>query len=82
LFARGFPSATVRAVLLVIVLGGWYSVTYHVMSERNQKRYRFTEWGIYALGLLSIVFLIQPNAFLAEEGNALYVAHMNPSGWD
>ena len=74
-------SATVRAVLLVIVLGGWYSVTFHVMSERNRAHYLFFEWGIYALGLLSIVFLVQRDAFLFEEGNALYVAHMNPSGW-
>jgi hypothetical protein len=74
-------SATVRAVLLVIVLGGWYSVTFHVMSERNQVRYRYIEWGVYALGLLSIIFLLQPSSFLFEEGNALYVAHMNPSGW-
>jgi len=74
-------SATVRAVLLVIVLGGWYSVTYHVMSERDQVRYRLVEFGIYTLALLSIVFLVQPNSFLFEEGNILYVAHMNPSGW-
>lgn len=74
-------SASVRAVLLVMVLGGWYSVTYNVMSERNQVRYRFIEWGIYGLGFLSVAFLLQPNAFLFEEGNALYVAHMNPSGW-
>jgi len=30
---------------------------------------------------LSIIFLLQPHAFLFEEGNALYVAHMNPKGW-
>ena len=81
IFVQTLGSATVRAVLLVIVLGGWYSVTFHVMSERNQVQYRFFEWGIYALALLSIVFLAQQDAFLFEEGNALYVAHMNPSGW-
>lgn len=81
IFVQRPGSATLRAVLLVIVLGGWYSVTFQVMSERNQVRYRFIEWSIYALGLLSIIFLAQTNAFLFEEGNALYVAHMNPSGW-
>lgn len=81
IFIQTPGSATVRAVLLVIVLGGWYSVTFHVMSERDQIRYRYYEWGIYALGLLSIIFLVQRDAFLFEEGNALYVAHMNPSGW-
>lgn len=81
IFVQTPGSATVRAVLLVIVLGGWYSVTFNVMSERNQISYRYFEWGIYALGLLSVIFLVQPNAFLFEEGNALYVAHMNPAGW-
>ncbi len=81
IFEQTNGSAAIRAALLVIVLGGWYSVTFHVMSERNQQRYRFIEWGIYALGAFSILFLIQPNSFLFEEGNALYVAHMNSSGW-
>jgi len=74
-------SAAIRAVLLVIVLAGWYSVTFHVMSERDQRRYRFIEWGIYGLGTLSVVFLLQPGAFILEEGNALYVAHMNKNSW-
>jgi len=81
IFHQWEGSAAVRAMLLVIVLGGWYSVTFHVMSEPNQKSYRYFEWGIYILGLLSIIFILQPNAFLFEEGNALYVAHMNPKGW-
>jgi len=70
-------SATIRAVLLVIVLGGWYSLTYQMMSERGRKRYRLIEWGIYLLGIISIIFLLQPGSFIREEGNALYVAHMN-----
>ena len=81
IFAQAGGGAAIRAMLLVVVLGGWYSVTFHVMSERNQIRYRYIEWGIYALGALSIVFLIQPNSFISEDGNALYVAHMNPNGW-
>lgn len=81
IFVQTPGTAAIRAILLVIVLGGWYSVTFHVMSERNQTRYRFIEWGVYALGVLSIVLLIQPDSFLSEEGNALYVAHMNPRGW-
>jgi len=79
-FVQTPGSAAIRAVLLVIVLGGWYSVTFHVMSDRDQKRFRYFEWGIYALGALSIIFLLQPNSFISEQGNALYVAHMNPKG--
>jgi hypothetical protein len=74
-------SATIRAILLVVVLTGWYSVTFHVMSDRDQKHFRFAEWGVYALGALSIFFLAQPGAFIFEQGNALYVAHMNNQSW-
>ena len=81
IFEQTIGTAAIRAVLLVIVLAGWYSVTFHVMSERSQGRYRFIEWGIYALGALSIIFLLQPNSFINEEGNALYVAHMSRAGW-
>lgn len=81
IFVQTTGSAAIRAVLLVIVLAGWYSVTFHVMSDRDQKRYRFIEWGIYGLGVLSIIFLLQPGAFIKEAGNALYVAHMNNQSW-
>ena len=81
IFVQAPGSAAIRAILLVIVLGGWYSVTFHVMSERDQRRYRFIEWGVYGLGALSIIFLAQPGAFIFEAGNALYVAHMNNGSW-
>ncbi|HEU0297537.1 MAG TPA: hypothetical protein VFR47_32645 [Anaerolineales bacterium] len=81
IFVQTIGSAAIRAVLLVIVLGGWYSVTFHVMSDQNQQLYRFFEWGIYALAAASILLLLQPGAFLNEAGNALYVAHMNRSSW-
>ncbi len=80
IFVQVPGTAAIRAMLLVVVLGGWYSLTYQVMSERNRKRYWWAEWGTYALGLTAIIFLTQPNAFINEEGNALYVAHMN-HGW-
>jgi hypothetical protein len=81
IFEQTIGSAALRAVFLVIVLGGWYSVTFHVMSDQNQERYRFFEWGMYALGLLAILLLFQPGAFINEAGNALYVAHMNRTSW-
>jgi hypothetical protein len=80
IFVQTPGTAAIRAMLLVVVLGGWYSLTYQVMSEQYRKRYRLAEWGTYALGLTAIIFLTQPNAFINEEGNALYVAHMS-HGW-
>lgn len=81
IFVQIEGSAAIRAVLLVIVLGGWYSVTFHVMSERDQRRFRFVAWGMYVLGALAIVFLLQPGAFVLEQGNTVYVAHMNNTSW-
>ena len=80
-FVQTPGSAAIRAVLLVIGLAGWYSVTFHVMSDRNQTRYRFIEWGIYGLAAVTILLLLQPGTFLNETGNALYVAHMSKTGW-
>ena len=81
IFEQTTGGAAMRAMCIVIVLGGWYSVTYHVMSERNQQKYRFTEWGVYSLGILTLLMLAQPGTFLNEQGNALYVAHMNKASW-
>jgi hypothetical protein len=81
IFVQTTGSAATRAVLLVIVLGGWYSVTFNVMSEQNQQRYRFIEWGILSMAVASILLLLQPGTFLNEAGNALYVAHMNKTSW-
>src|ERR1041385_6292247 len=72
-------TAAVRAILLVICLAGWYSITYRVMSEINQRRFRWGERGLYFLGVTSIVLLLQSDAFIGEQGNALYVAHMKSS---
>lgn len=79
IFVQVPGTAGIRASLLVIVLAGWYSLTYRVMSEHNQKRFRWIEWGIYLLGAISVFLLLQPGSFIGEEGNALHVAHMNNS---
>src|SRR5687767_3747167 len=42
-------TAAWRAVLLVIGLASWYSLTYQIMSRHTQKRLRWLERVIYAL---------------------------------
>jgi len=69
-------SAAWRAVLLVIGLASWYSLTYQVMSIHNQKRFRWLEIGMYIFALITAALLLVPNSFFDEEGNALFVAHM------
>jgi hypothetical protein len=77
IFVQVPGTAAIRALFVVIALSAWYSLTYRVMSESDQQRFRWIEWGIYGLGIASIYLLLQPGAFIGEEGNALYVAHMD-----
>ncbi|RPJ24183.1 MAG: hypothetical protein EHM33_18690 [Chloroflexi bacterium] len=69
-------TAAWRAVLLVIGLASWYSLTYQVMSIHNQKRFRWLEISMYILAFLTAVLLLSPDSFIGEVGNALFVAHM------
>lgn len=50
--------AQYRAALLVIALVCWYSTTFSLLPLQKQRRYRWMEISIYALGILSILLLI------------------------
>jgi len=76
IFRQVEGSAAWRAVFLTIGLLSWYSLTYRLMSDLDRKKYRWLEWGIYLLAVFTVTLLVQPNAFIDEKGNALYVAHM------
>lgn len=69
-------TAAWRAVLLVIGLASWYSLTYQVMSLHSQKQLRWLEISMYILACLTAVSLLLPKTFIGEQGNALFVAHM------
>ncbi len=79
-FVQTTGTATLRAVLLVIAMTCWYSVTFHLFSEINRKRFQWMEIGVYTLSLICIVLLLATKAaFLREQGNNLYVAQMERS---
>jgi hypothetical protein len=69
-------TAAWRAVLLVIGLASWYSLTFQIMSVHNQKRLRWLELVIYGIALVTAVLLLVSDPFVTELGNALDVAHM------
>jgi len=80
LFHQVNGTAAWRAVLLILGLGTWYSLTFKLMSPRGQEQLRWVEIGIYIFGgVTATLLLATPNAFFNEEGNALYVAHMRIS---
>ncbi|MBN8657828.1 MAG: hypothetical protein J0M11_19000 [Anaerolineae bacterium] len=47
-----------RMALLVIALACWYSTTFALLTPQKQDRYRWVEFGIYALGAVSIALLV------------------------
>jgi len=77
LFHQVVGTAAWRAVLLILGLGTWYSLTYRLMSARGRERLRWVEVGVYVLGAVTAtLLLVTRNSFVGEQGNMLYVAHM------
>lgn len=77
LFHQVTGTAALRAVLLVIGLGTWYSLTYELMPAASRKRLVWMSRSIYSLGALTSVLLISNrNAFVGEQGNVLWVGRM------
>jgi hypothetical protein len=78
LFHQVKGTAAIRAVLLILGLGSWYSLTYQLMSKQSRERYRPMEVAIYVLaGVTALALVAIPDAFIDEQGNDLYVAHMS-----
>jgi hypothetical protein len=77
LFHQVVGTASLRAVLLILGLGTWYSLTYQLMPEPGRVQLRWMQIVVYLLGgVTAIMLLTTPDAFIEEQGNAVYVAHM------
>ena len=77
LFHQVEGTAALRAVLLILGLSTWYSLTYRLMSQRARVQLRRMAIAVYLLGgVTAITLLLVPHAFIEEKGNNLYVAHM------
>jgi hypothetical protein len=77
LFHQVIGTAALRAALLIIVLTMWYSLTLQLLPPTIRRSYRWLTFGIYLLAFVTGTLLVGTrNAFVREEGNVLYVAHM------
>jgi hypothetical protein len=77
LFNQVVGTASLRAVLLILGLGTWYSLTYQLMSKPGRVRLRWMQIAVYLLGgVTAILLLATTDAFIEEQGNVLFVAHM------
>lgn len=71
LFQPTAGSAVLRSELLVIGLTFWYSLICRLLPEQSRQRGRWIENGMYAFAALTMVVLLQSNAFI-EGGNPLF----------
>jgi hypothetical protein len=72
---------SIRAVLLIIGLACWYSLTFQLLLARNQKRFQWLRLSILILCLATAVLLvITRNAFTTEQDNLLYLAQTQQGG--
>lgn len=77
LFHQVVGTAAWRAVLLILGLTTWYSLTFKLMPARAQTRLRRMEISIYVLGAVTATLLLATQPFVDELGNRLFVAHMH-----
>jgi hypothetical protein len=75
-FHQRIGAASWRAVLLIIGMAFWYGVTYDLMSENSQRRFRKLAFGMYGFALISGISILTPGSFIKEEGNAFYSSHV------
>jgi hypothetical protein len=77
LFHQVVGTASLRAVLLILGLGTWYSLTFQLMPKHSRAELRWMQIAIYLLGGVTAASLLMiPDAFIEEQGNDMYVAHM------
>lgn len=76
LFHQVVGSAALRAVLLILGLTTWYSLTFKLMSARARIRLRRVESLIYIVGGVTATLILATQPFVDEVGNGLFVARM------
>ncbi len=80
LFQQINGTAAWRAVFLIIGIGAWHDITLHLLPINIRKQQLPWTVGIYTLGFVAILLLVSTrDAFIGEQGNMLYVAHMGVS---
>lgn len=76
-FMEPYGSAALLAVLLIIGMTCWYSVTFQLLSTSYRLKYQWMEIAIYILAIATITLLIfTKTSFPRQEGNELYVAQL------
>lgn len=70
LFHEMVGTVALRAALVIVGLGTWYSLTCHLISVRSRERLRWAEISIYILcGLTAILMLTSSDIFSGKQGS-------------
>lgn len=76
-FIQAHGSAALLAVLLIIGMTCWYSVTFQLLSSSYRHKYQSMEIAIYILaGATILLLIITKTSFPRQQGNDLYVAQL------
>lgn len=76
-FIESYGSAALLAVLLILGMTCWYSVTFQLLSISHRHKYQWMEVAIYVLAIVTIILLIiTKTSFPRQGGNELYVAQL------
>jgi len=65
------------AFLLAVIF--WFNLTYQWLPRPLQRRLRWTAWGIYGLGLVTLVIVLLPNSPLSGAGPGLFIGSARPT---
>jgi len=77
LFHQVPGTASLRAILLIVGLASWYSLSVQLIPLQTRKRIRWLEIIVYTLAGITIILLFSTrNVFIGEEENVLYVGRM------
>jgi hypothetical protein len=70
-------TTALRALLLVVGMVTWYSLTYNLLPSRDKKRLHWLRLVVYSLGTVTAILLIgTSDAFIDEGENLLWVGRM------
>jgi hypothetical protein len=77
LFTQVTGTAALRATCLIVGISAWYNITLQLLPEKVRKSIQWWTTAVYILAAVTIALLLSTrNAFVGEQGNVLYVAHM------
>ncbi|MBV6397382.1 MAG: hypothetical protein HFACDABA_02996 [Anaerolineales bacterium] len=78
IFQPATTDAASRAILLIVAMAAWFSLTFQFLPAIQRARLRWVERGTYLFAILAAAFLITGEPFVDAEENFLHIVRMRP----